>query len=285
MIKFIIIFVLIFMWVIYPLFIYWNDKLENKYFAELYQGIPGTGKTGLCTKEIVMNQRKKTYDRVYCNFELPGSYLFNIDDIRYHKYKFKPNSLVLIDEAGVNLSNREFKKLDKDFIDWFAFLRHNKCRVKLYSQSTDIDKKVRDKCQKYHIMSRWFVFTVDKTYYKTLKPQTNLEGIGEVVESLESGGIFEMRLHYLPRYVGLWDTYDYIKVPLIPSRYIMPTPKYKVSMFYKKWYRKNMMQVYSAFISRVSAMRARLYERFYYNTIFIDRLKFKYIRSFGFTDY
>lgn len=278
-IKIIFIAALSFIYIINPLFIYWGNILDNKYFAELYIGIPGTGKTALCNKFIVQNNIKKEYNRVYSNFELPGAYLYNINDVRYHKYKFMPNSLVLIDEAGVNLSNREFKNIDKDFLHWIAFLRHNQCRVKFFSQSADIDKKARDICQCYHILSRWFVFTLDRVIIKKVDIGKDANGIGTIIETYEKMPIIGgLHFHYLPRYIGLWDSYDYINVPLIPSRYILPSPKFLIASSKFKWYKKNFAIVYSDFIGRVAATKSRLYNKYFYNIIYISKFKFDFIQ-------
>ena len=51
--------------------------------------------------------------------------------------------------------NRNFKNMDPKVVAWFRYQRHYKCRVYLFSQSFDIDKKLRDLCDEMYIVNKF----------------------------------------------------------------------------------------------------------------------------------
>lgn len=72
-----------------------------------------------------------------------------------------PNSLVLIDEVNLLWDNRDFRSMDKRVIQWFRLQRHYKVECILFSQTFDIDKKLRDLCDEMFICQKFArVFTI-----------------------------------------------------------------------------------------------------------------------------
>ena len=78
-----------------------------------------------------------------------------IDPRQIYKYKFPPKSCIFIDEVSLIWDNRNFKNMDPKVVAWFRYQRHYKVRVYLFSQSFDIDKKLRDLCDEMYIVNKF----------------------------------------------------------------------------------------------------------------------------------
>lgn len=78
-----------------------------------------------------------------------------IDPKKIFEYQFPPNSCIFIDEVSLIWDNRNFKNMDPKVVAWFRYQRHYKCRVYLFSQSFDIDKKLRDLCDEMYIVNKF----------------------------------------------------------------------------------------------------------------------------------
>lgn len=72
----------------------------------------------------------------------------------YH-FNFPERSAIFIDEVSLIWDNRNFKNMDPKVVEWFRYQRHHKCRVYLFSQSFDIDKKLRDLCDEMYIVGKF----------------------------------------------------------------------------------------------------------------------------------
>lgn len=93
--------------------------------------------------------------------ELYSTLPFEPSDI--YNYSFPDGSVILIDEASLLWSNRDFKNFDKKIVNWFQQQRKFKVSVHLFSVSFDIDKKIRDLCDEMYIVCKYArVFSVAK---------------------------------------------------------------------------------------------------------------------------
>lgn len=70
-------------------------------------------------------------------------------------FNFPERSAIFIDEVSLIWDNRNFKNMDPKVVEWFRYQRHHKCRVYLFSQSFDIDKKLRDLCDEMYIVGKF----------------------------------------------------------------------------------------------------------------------------------
>lgn len=140
---------------------------------------PGTGKTTLCgklTREAYKNKKK-----VYANVPIRGAIKFKINDlgkINIH------DSIILIDEAGRDLNNRNWAhNLTQEAISFIKLHRHYNNDIYTFSQSPgDIDNKFRDLVTKKYLLykSKIPFFVRAQALHKVMK----LEG-GQIAEYLE----------------------------------------------------------------------------------------------------
>ena len=127
-------------------------RFRNPYKLYMVFGKKGSGKTTLMTK-LALAYQKKGWP-VYCDREVPGCYHFRTSD--FGKILFPPNSLVLVDEVGLVWDNRNSKSFPEHVKVYFKYQRQYRNTVYLFSQSFDVDKKIRDLTDHLYIVSNVF---------------------------------------------------------------------------------------------------------------------------------
>lgn len=132
----------------------------NPYKLIFVFGKKGSGKSTLLTKLAIQYSRKKW--SVFTTENIPGTQ--NISDPRQiFCLNFPEKSCIFIDEVSLIWDNRDFKNMDKRVIEWFRYQRHHKCRVYFFSQTFDIDKKLRDLADDMYLVNKFLrVFVVAK---------------------------------------------------------------------------------------------------------------------------
>ena len=130
-----------------------TQKYVNPYKLIFVFGKKGSGKSTLLTK-LAYKYKKKDW-KVYTTEKLPGT--LNIDDPKkIFDMNFPEKSCIFIDEVSLIWDNRDFKNMDKRTVEWFRYQRHHKCRVYFFSQTFDIDKKLRDLADDMYLVNKYF---------------------------------------------------------------------------------------------------------------------------------
>lgn len=186
-------------------------KYVNPYKLTMVFGKKGSGKSTLLTK-LALSYLKKGYT-VYSTEEIPGVKLISASDIGYTE--FDPGSVVLIDEVGMIWDNRNFKNFDTAVRDWFKLQRHRKIRVYLFSQTFDIDKKIRDLTDEMYLVEKKFrVFSYAKRILKrTVLNKSTAESPSKIDEDLVFDSIFlfwagSRRFTFIPRYAKYYNSFE-----------------------------------------------------------------------------
>lgn len=130
---------LVFLALLIP-FVLYSRRYANPYRLIMVFGKKGSGKTTLLTK-LALRDLKRGYN-VYCTIPIPGCNLFDVDNIG--KFTFPENSSVFVDEVGIIWDNRNFKNFRNDVRDYFKFQRQYRNKVYLFSQTFDVDLKLRN---------------------------------------------------------------------------------------------------------------------------------------------
>lgn len=109
-------------------------------FAQIFAP-PGTGKTTLAAK--IVKEANLSGKKVYSNVPIISATVFDIKDLG--KYDFS-NSILILDEAGIKLGNRNWHtNLNDNQIEALKLHRHDNIDIYLFSQSyDDVDKKFRE---------------------------------------------------------------------------------------------------------------------------------------------
>lgn len=135
------------------IFCFVTRNYVNPYKLIFVFGKKGSGKSTLLTKLAIKYSRKKW--SVWTTENIPGTH--NIDDPKFiYRMDFPERSCILIDEVSLIWDNRDFKSMDKKVVEWFRYQRHHKCRVYFFSQTFDIDKKLRDLADDMFLVNKYF---------------------------------------------------------------------------------------------------------------------------------
>ena len=165
-------------YIILVYFLYrWMCPRKTRHVLNVYFGVPGAGKTTLAayfTKQAnkqawpitlaekypckfsALLLRSKFFKRktlVYSNVPITGAYQLDPQhDIG--KYMIV-NGKVIIDEAGIEYNNRNFKTFPPDAIYWYKYHRHYECSVEVFSQShEDMDITLRRLAQNFYVVKK-----------------------------------------------------------------------------------------------------------------------------------
>ena len=207
-------------WIIYViialLFLYWFFKNNQPYYTEIRFGKKGSGKTCDIAKLSMKAQKKGI--KVYSNIEIPGNYVFNPQDMK--NFTFEPNSLVLLDEVGLIWDNRDFKSFEKGFNVFFKYSRQYKLKIIMYSQAyNDIDLKIRLLFDRLSLMQRIGRITLIRPIIKSVGVSTDINGNGQIVDTYKFGSVFSWHFNYMPRYYGLFKSFNPPEREIIDSTF------------------------------------------------------------------
>lgn len=165
-------------WVIVLYILYrWLCPPKVPHVLNVYFGVPGSGKTtfaaylakrmakeshvirwakkhpGKLSEKLLASRFFKRSMPVYSNVPITGAYQLDPqNDIG--KYMICDGK-VIIDEAGIEYNNRNFKAFPPDAIYWYKYHRHYECSVDVFSQSyEDMDITLRRLAQNYFVVKK-----------------------------------------------------------------------------------------------------------------------------------
>jgi hypothetical protein len=145
---------------------------------EIVMGKPGVGKSTYCAK--VAKQYLDKAVPVWSNYPIKGCFRFDLrNDVMNYEIS---NGLVIIDEAGIEMDNRDWKNFSKNLLEFFKTHRHYNLRVIVSTQFwDDVDKKVRLLASKIYILYP----TLFGMTHLCLKEVTTFVGISEEEQIVE----------------------------------------------------------------------------------------------------
>ena len=162
-------------------------KYVNPYKLTMIFGKKGSGKTTLLTKLAIQHLKKGWH--VYSTIEIPGTQLFDVEEIGF--YTFPENSCILIDEIGMIFDNRNFKNFKTEWRDWFKYQRQYKCKVYCFSQVyNDIDLKIRVLTDELWLAKPFArVFSIRRRINKSFGIKETSDGMSTIDESFKYDSI------------------------------------------------------------------------------------------------
>lgn len=202
------------------LFLIWFFRLcykyRNPYRLYMVFGKKGAGKTTYLTRCAV--QYAKRGRPVYSTVHLPYARKLKIEEIGYRV--FPPESVLLIDEVGMIWDNRNFKNFKPEVRDYFKLQRHYRHTVYLFSQSFDVDLKIRNLTDKMFLLVNpfgWFSIIRSITRSITVTEATS-QGESKIADQLHISGLAGILFGsttflYIPRYVKYFDSYEIDDLP------------------------------------------------------------------------
>lgn len=194
----------------------WSRQYDNPYKVYFLMGLMGCGKTTYIAKKSIFYQKRGR--TVYSNVEIPGNIYFEPNHV-VGKLSFKPNSVIFIDEVGTIWDNRDFAKFDKAVRDFFVYARQQRLTIYMFSQSYDIDKKIRDRNHGIFLIKRFCrVWSVARKVHKVQSIGHNMEGSGTIIDDYQYASIIDCLLFggwewtFIPRWTSYFESYNPPKV-------------------------------------------------------------------------
>lgn len=169
-----------------------------------YIGLPGSGKSTLACK--IAKKYQKKHIPVYSNFPINNCYLYDISDIGQYNIS---NCCLILDEAGIDISNRSFKdknahEVSKAARRYWKLYRHYKVDVYVFSQAQDYDITLRRLSDKLHIIKRGYLPGFSRIY--TLKWHWGIDTDGQPQVQYDVPVLFTPL--FRPIYYKMFDSYS-----------------------------------------------------------------------------
>lgn len=233
-----IIYCIVTLFVVYFLFDKLTSSYLNPYKLIMVIGKKGSGKTTYLTKVAIRSLSKG--QTVYSTIDIPGTIVFDVNDIG--NYTFVPNSVVLIDEVGLVWDNRDFKNFKPQCRNFFKYQRQYKLKVYLFSQTFDVDKKLRDLTDEMYLLRNVMrVWSVSRRIQKrlTIQQGTGEGNVSTLADDYEfvpllSGHAFEVT--FIPRWVSYFKSYNPPYLPMIKGKWLEMTDVQEYIMLDRHFY-------------------------------------------------
>lgn len=202
----------------------------------VYFGVPGSGKTTYaaylsreCQREsIVIRLCKrfpcrfsdwilngKSWKRkipVWSNVPIAGTYKLNArEDIGVYEIS---GGKMIIDEAGVEFNNRDYKAFPKAAIKFFKYHRHCKVSVDVFSQSfEDMDVTLRRLAQSFYLIKRSLI--PNMIVVKRIIPSFDIDSIThQPIYAYRFGlPILDTKRIWCPPLWKMFDSYEFDPLP------------------------------------------------------------------------
>lgn len=150
----------------------------------IFFGSPGCGKTTLACRtfyKLLKKGDKSPYSHLYCNFENKLAHELDLDGLG--TWAPPENSLLVVDEAGIEYNSRKYKSLSQETIAFFKLHRHYRCDIDFISQSwEDMDVTVRRLADELWYVRRLGPFTALRRVYKRVGVDENTHQITDLYE-------------------------------------------------------------------------------------------------------
>lgn len=136
-----------------------KKKGKQDHVLSIYFGVPGSGKTTFAA--WLTKRDLKRGHKVWSNVPITGAYKLDCaQDIGTYMIH---DGRVIIDEAGIEYNNRDFKSFGKKALYFYKYHRHYELAVDVFSQGyDDMDKKLRVLAQRLYVVKKsilpWFVY-------------------------------------------------------------------------------------------------------------------------------
>lgn len=197
----------------------WSRKYMNPYRLYMVFGRKGSGKSTYMVKLAVKYHKQGRL--IFSNVDVPFGTKIDIKTLG--QYAPPPGSVLLVDEVGMIWDNRNFKAFREDVRDYFKLQRHYRNIVYLFSQTFDIDIKLRNLTDAMYLVTSPFpILSIVKRIKRTIvlvQPVADAEG--KISDSLEFVpfwmnlfGAKAIQFTFIPHWAKYFDSHEAPELPL-----------------------------------------------------------------------
>lgn len=213
-------------------------KYKNPYRLIMVFGKKGSGKSTLLAKLAYRYIRKGR--PVYSTVHVPGAHLFDVEKVGF--MGFPPESVIFIDEVGMIWDNRNFKNFRTEVRDYFKLQRHYHHTVYLFSQTFDIDIKLRNLTDAMYLVRCYMGFlSISRRIRRDIvlvEPQGDSEA--RIADSLKFEPLFlslfgakTVQFTFIPRWTRLFNSFEAPELLPTEAEYL-PVPEHLRRFFHLK---------------------------------------------------
>lgn len=210
-------------------FCYFTYRYRNPYKLIMVFGKKGSGKTTFLAKKSYQYLKKGR--PVYTTEYIPGTIHFDVDKIGY--FTFPENAVLMIDEVGMIWDNRNFKTFKPVVRDYFKYQRHEKHTVYLFSQTFDVDVKLRNLTDAMYLCTCHFgwlsIARKIKRSIVLVQPMGDSES--RIADNLEFEpwlwslfGAGTIIFTFIPRWTRLFNSHEKLGLPMVGDSEPVPVP-------------------------------------------------------------
>lgn len=213
----------------------------------LYFGLPRSGKTAYATwlaihESILIHSGKSIYERVIVNWPInfPGIIYSNYQYIKSHM--IGRHSLIIIDEAQLDFSDRGYKSFSSADIEFFTMHGHYQYDIILITQQWDgVDRKIRVLLNDvYYVKKGHYGYShIYPVKFNIIIPKrkenfSSNPNIGQIIQGYEHWSIWESIKHirfWRPIVYKYYNTHEDPKGALaywLPKDYPRTLPQEKI---------------------------------------------------------
>lgn len=202
------IYIILCVYIAYQIFITLWLRRTPEYGVTFIAGDIGSGKSTYAAK-IAQKYIKNGWN-VYSNVYIQGCYKINVEWL--NRMVCPENSVIIIDEASLEMNSRNFAKMQLTMIAYMKLCRHYKNRVILISQTmTDTDKQIRDLAAKVYFIRKIIPGLISVPARVIGKLGIGVDGQPCVQYEIKKLGM----PYFLPRWYKYFNSFDREEKPLI----------------------------------------------------------------------
>lgn len=202
-------------------FFMYSKKFINPYRLYMVFGKKGSGKSTYMTRLALFYHKRGWH--IMANYDCP--YATRFEPKYLGRMIPPPNTVVLIDEVGCIWDNRNFKNFPDYTRDYFKFQRKYKNIVYLFSQTFDIDLKLRTLTDVMYLCTcpLPFLSIVRRIKRTIVLVQPSADAEGRIADSLEFVpwymnlfGARAVQFTWIPKYARHFNTNEAPELPFFP---------------------------------------------------------------------
>lgn len=237
---------------------YYAKKFANPFKLIMVFGKKGSGKTTLLTKFALEHLAQGW--TVFSTVDVPGCITFDVKKVG--DYVFPDKSAIFIDEVGMIWDNRNYKQFKESVRDYFKLQRHYRNKVFLFSQTFDVDVKLRNLTDAMYLCTchMGFISIARKIRRDIMIVEASGESESRIADSLKFEpiwlslfGLKTAIFTFIPHWAPYFDSHEVPKKP-----YVLGNPEPASEIPLKFWKR---IRFYLSKFFRIPVTRKQKHRR------------------------